>query len=82
MTVPQAEVAALADAHGSVIKCIAQVLSPPVGQPCFRLKLLHKATVLSQDATLKLPLALHVTVCGFVEIDSLGAQPSKRHRCA
>ena len=62
-TVSEEEVAGLADAHGSVVKGIEQLLSPLVGQPCFRLKLLSGDTVLNQDASLKPPLELQVTVC-------------------
>ena len=31
---------ALADAHGSIVGGLEQLLSPLLGQPCFRLKLL------------------------------------------
>ncbi|CAE7341758.1 ANKRD50, partial [Symbiodinium microadriaticum] len=70
VTATEEEVAALADAHGSVIKGIEQLVSLPVGQPCFRLKLLCGDTVLSQDTNLKLPLELQVTICDFVEVDA------------
>ena len=63
MTSTEAEVAALADAHGSVIKGIEQLLSPLVGKPCFRLKLLCGDAVMNEDAALKLPLELQVAVC-------------------
>ena len=57
----QEEVAALADAHGSAVRGIEQLLRPLVGYPCFRL-----SSFLDQDTTLKLPLELQVTVCGYV----------------
>ncbi|CAE7885092.1 ANKHD1 [Symbiodinium necroappetens] len=70
VTSTEAEVAALADAHGSVIRGIEQLLSPLVGQPCFRLKLLCGDAVMDQDAALKLPLELQVAVSDFAEFDA------------
>ncbi|CAE7600435.1 Ank2 [Symbiodinium sp. CCMP2592] len=70
VTSTEAEVASLADAHGSVIKGIEQLLSPLVGQPCFRLKLLSGDGVMNEDAALKLPLELQVAVCDYVESDT------------
>ena len=70
VTSTEAEVAALADAHGSVIKGIEQLLSPLVGKPCFRLKLLCGDAVMNEDAALKLPLELQVAVCDYVEFDA------------
>ena len=70
VTSTEAEVAALADAHGSVLKGIEQLLSPVVGQPCFRLKLLCEDAVMNEDAALRLPLELQVAVCDYVEFDA------------
>ena len=69
VTSTEAEVAALADAHGSVLKGIEQLLSPVVGQPCFRLKLLCEDAVMNEDAALS-PLELQVAVCDYVEFDA------------
>ena len=70
VTATEVEVAALADEHGNAMKGIEQILSPLVGQPRFRLKLLCEGTVLNQDATLKLPIELQVTLCHYVDADA------------
>ena len=71
VTATQDEVAALADAHGSVTLGIEQLLSPLVGQPCFRLKLICGHTQLTPDTSLKLPLELQVAVCDYVAVEAV-----------
>eukprot|EP00439_Symbiodinium_sp_Y106_P007963 s904_g1.t1 len=70
LTATEEEAAAVARVHGSVPRGIEQLLSPIVGQPCFRLKLLCGDIAVDPDTTLKLPLELKVIVCDFVEFDA------------